>query len=183
MFLLLLFLDFPKLPLGLKICPKKDNLEKNEKCPNMRFCQCQTINQNHENMHIVWKQPKKSQLIFQFWYSLAMLNETFLGIFKHHVQVKITCEKANITQMDEVTHQLSKQNFQIKYFYIRQSEFPILYNDFFMDLDINHLSFFDSSKETQCLKITQNVSFQFFNFGIFHQLKMCCLVTLFDCKL
>ena len=90
-----------------------------------------------------------------------MLNETFLGIFKHHVQVKITCEKANFTQMDEVTHQLSKQNFQIKYFYIRQSEFPILYNDFFMDLDINHLSFFDSSKETQCLKITQNVSFQF----------------------
>ena len=75
------------------------------------------------------------------------------------VQVKITCEKANFTQMDEVTHQLSKQNFQIKYFYIRQSEFPILYNDFFMDLDINHLSFFDSSKETQCLKITQNVSF------------------------
>ena len=102
----------------------------------------------------------------------------FLGIFKHHVQVKITCEKANFTQMDEVTHQLSKQNFQIKYFYIRQSEFPILYNDFFMDLDINHLSFFDSSKETQCLKITQNVYF-----AIFHQLKMSCLVTLFDRKL
>eukprot|EP00093_Oithona_nana_P006834 06834.XXX_231629_228369_1 [CDS] Oithona nana genome sequencing. len=46
--------------------------------------------------------------------------------------------------MDEVTHKLSKQSFQIKYFYVRHSQFPILYNDFFMDLDINHLSFFNS---------------------------------------
>ena len=38
-----------------------------------------------------------------------------------------------------------------------------------------------------CLKITQNVTFEFFNFGIFHQflsyLKLTCLVTLFDRKL
>ena len=128
-----------------------------------------------------------SHLISQFWYSLAMLNETFLGIFKHHVQVKITCKKANFTQMDEVTHQLSKQNFQIKYFYIRQSEFPILYNDFFMDLDINHLSFFDSSKETQCLKnhLKCLISvFQLWHFSpIFVLLKLNFLVTLFDRKL
>ena len=39
----------------------------------------------------------------------------------------------------------------------------------------------------QCLKITQNVTFEFFNFGIFHQffvlLKLTCLVTLFNLKL
>ena len=39
---------------------------------------------------------------------------------------------------------------------------------------------------SHCLKITQNVSFEFFNFGIFHQffvlLKLTCLVTLFDRK-
>ena len=39
----------------------------------------------------------------------------------------------------------------------------------------------------QCLKITQNVAFEFLNFGIFppifHLLKLTCLVTLFDCKL
>ena len=38
-----------------------------------------------------------------------------------------------------------------------------------------------------CLKITQNVAFEFLNFGIFHQflsyLKLTCLVTLFDRKL
>ena len=37
------------------------------------------------------------------------------------------------------------------------------------------------------LRITQNVAFEFFNFGIFHQffvqLKLTCLVTLFDRKL
>ena len=37
------------------------------------------------------------------------------------------------------------------------------------------------------LKITQNVAFEFLNFGIFHQflsyLKLNCLVALFDCKL
>ena len=40
---------------------------------------------------------------------------------------------------------------------------------------------------SQCLKITQNVEFEFLNFGIFHQLfvllKLTCLVTLFDRKL
>ena len=35
----------------------------------------------------------------------------------------------------------------------------------------------------QCLKITQNVAFEFLNFGIFHQLNLTCLVTLFDRKL
>ena len=35
---------------------------------------------------------------------------------------------------------------------------------------------------THCLKITQNVSYEFFNFGIFHQF-LSCLVTLFDSKL
>ena len=44
------------------------------------------------------------------------------------------------------------------------------------------------SKEgfTHCLKITQNVAFEFFNFGIstnFVLLKLTCLVTLFDRKL
>ena len=38
-----------------------------------------------------------------------------------------------------------------------------------------------------CLKITQNVAFEFLNFAIFHQLfvllKLTCLVTLFDHKL
>ena len=38
-----------------------------------------------------------------------------------------------------------------------------------------------------CLKITQNVAFEFLNFGIFHQFlsykKLTCLVTLFDRKL
>ena len=38
-----------------------------------------------------------------------------------------------------------------------------------------------------CLKITQNVAFEFLNLGIFHQFlsyqKMTCLVTLFDRKL
>ena len=34
-----------------------------------------------------------------------------------------------------------------------------------------------------CLKITQNVAFEFLNFGIFHQLKLTCLVTLIDRKL
>ena len=41
--------------------------------------------------------------------------------------------------------------------------------------------------KAQCLKITQNVAFEFLNFGIFHQflsyLKLTCLVTLFDRKL
>ena len=40
---------------------------------------------------------------------------------------------------------------------------------------------------SQCLKITQNVAFEFFNFGIFHQFssykKLTCLVTMFDRKL
>ena len=41
--------------------------------------------------------------------------------------------------------------------------------------------------DPRCLKMTQNVAFEFFNFGIFHQffvlLKVTCLVTLFDRKL
>ena len=44
----------------------------------------------------------------------------------------------------------------------------------------------DSDFQTQCLKITQNVAFEFLNFGIFHQfnqLKVSGLVTLFDRKL
>ena len=40
--------------------------------------------------------------------------------------------------------------------------------------------------DSHCLKITQNVSFEFFNLGISHQffvlLKLTCLVTLFDRK-
>ena len=37
---------------------------------------------------------------------------------------------------------------------------------------------------THCLKITQNVAFEFWNFApIFVQLKLSCLVTLFDHKL
>ena len=36
--------------------------------------------------------------------------------------------------------------------------------------------------KAQCLKITQNVAFEFLNFGIFHQF-LSCLVTLFDRKL
>ena len=41
-------------------------------------------------------------------------------------------------------------------------------------------------EKTQCLKITQNVPFEFLNFGIFHHfcptLKVTILVTLFDRK-
>ena len=41
--------------------------------------------------------------------------------------------------------------------------------------------------EAHCLKNTQNISFELFIFGIFHQFfvlsKMTCLVTLFDHKL
>ena len=36
--------------------------------------------------------------------------------------------------------------------------------------------------QPQCLKINQNVAFEFSNFGIFHQ-KVTCLVSLFDSKL
>ena len=43
------------------------------------------------------------------------------------------------------------------------------------------------AKQAQCLKITQNVAFESFNFGIFHQFlsyfKLTCLVTLFDRQL
>ena len=40
------------------------------------------------------------------------------------------------------------------------------------------------SKNKKCLKIIQNVSFEFFNYGIFHQFLSCLLlVTLFDRKL
>ena len=41
----------------------------------------------------------------------------------------------------------------------------------------------EKTVKAQCLKITQNVAFEFLNFGIFHQLKLTCLVTLFDRKL
>ena len=36
---------------------------------------------------------------------------------------------------------------------------------------------------SQCLKITQNVSFQVFNFGIFHQFSLLKLVRMFDRQL
>ena len=40
---------------------------------------------------------------------------------------------------------------------------------------------------SQCLKITKNIAYEFFIFGIFHQFfvisKLTCLVTLFDLKL
>ena len=46
---------------------------------------------------------------------------------------------------------------------------------------------YHTKKHSQCLKITQNVALQFFLFWhfppIFVQLKLTCLVTLFDCKL
>ena len=42
----------------------------------------------------------------------------------------------------------------------------------------------DWSSPEDCLKITQNVAFEFFKFQpIFVLLKLTCLVTLFDCKL
>ena len=40
------------------------------------------------------------------------------------------------------------------------------------------------SMQSHCLKITQNVAYEFWLFSpIFDLLKLTCLVTLFDCKL
>ena len=49
---------------------------------------------------------------------------------------------------------------------------------------MRHFSNFQTMRKTcpHCLKITQNVSFEFYIFGIFHQF-LTCLVTLFDRKL
>ena len=53
--------------------------------------------------------------------------------------------------------------------------------------DIRTNSNGEKKKISECLKIAGNVSFEFSNFGIFHQFlsnsRLTCLVTLFDGKL
>ena len=54
-------------------------------------------------------------------------------------------------------------------------------------ISVKKIIFIKNPHRSHCLKITQNVSFEFFNFGnfspIFVLLKLTCLVTLFDRKL